>query len=107
MRTFKASIEGLTPLLPNRYVEEAELVERIGSKPRDKSKEDEWRRREALLRSIVSIGHSLGLTVTAEGVENAEELACITAAGCDQIQGYFLAKPMDRPDFESWLGQPR
>lgn len=50
MRTFKASIKGVTPLLPNRYVEEIEIVEAIGAKPRDKSKEDEWRQREALLR---------------------------------------------------------
>ena len=60
-------------------------------------------RREALLKSIVSIGQGLGLTVTAEGVENAAELACITAAGCDLLQGYLLAKPMDLPDFERWL----
>lgn len=59
-------------------------------------------RREALLKSIVSIGQGLGLTVTAEGVENAAELACITAAGCDLLQGYLLAKPMDLPDFERW-----
>lgn len=50
MRTFKASIKGVTPLLPNRYVEEIEIIEAIGAKPRDKSKEDSWRQREALLR---------------------------------------------------------
>lgn len=50
MRTFQATIKGLTPLLPNRYVEDVERDEAIGPKPRDKSKEDEWRRREALLR---------------------------------------------------------
>ena len=62
-------------------------------------------RRQALLHSIVGIGQSLGLTVTAEGVENESELACITASGCDLIQGYLLAKPMDLPDFDRWLGQ--
>lgn len=60
-------------------------------------------RRQALLKSIVGIGIGLGLTVTAEGVENEAELACITACGCDLIQGYLLAKPMDLPDFEAWL----
>lgn len=60
-------------------------------------------RREALLKSIVSIGQGLGLTVTAEGVENAAELACITTSGCDLLQGYLLARPMDLPDFERWL----
>lgn len=62
-------------------------------------------RRQALLKSIVGVGQGLGLTVTAEGVENAAELACITACGCDLIQGYLLAKPMDLPDFETWLGR--
>ncbi len=60
-------------------------------------------RREALLRSIVSVGHGLGLTVTTEGVENDAELAIIRNAGCDLVQGYLLAKPMALADFETWL----
>lgn len=59
-------------------------------------------RRQALLKSIVSVGQGLGLTVTAEGVENEAELAVIQACGCDLIQGYLLARPMDLPDFEAW-----
>jgi EAL domain-containing protein (putative c-di-GMP-specific phosphodiesterase class I) len=43
--------------------------------------------------------------VTAEGVENESELACITACGCDLMQGYLLARPMDLPDFERWRGE--
>jgi len=62
-------------------------------------------RRQALLKSIVGVGQGLGLTVTAEGVENQAELDCITACGCDLIQGYLLAKPMDLPDFQAWLGR--
>jgi diguanylate cyclase (GGDEF)-like protein len=62
-------------------------------------------RRQALLKSIVSVGQGLGLTVTAEGVENERELACIESCGCDLIQGYLLARPMDLPDFETWLGR--
>lgn len=50
MRTFSATIKGMTPIMPNRYVEETEIHGEIGPKPRDKSKEDEWRQREALLR---------------------------------------------------------
>ncbi|WP_457420321.1 putative bifunctional diguanylate cyclase/phosphodiesterase [Roseateles sp. P5_E7] len=60
-------------------------------------------RREALLRSIVGVGQGLGLTVTAEGVENEAELAVVKACGCDLLQGYLLAKPMDLAAFESWL----
>lgn len=50
MRTFEATIKGLTPLLPNRYVEDLERDAAIGPKPKDKSKEDAWRQQEALLR---------------------------------------------------------
>lgn len=50
MRKFAATIEGATPLLVNRYVESMEVEGAIGKKPRDKSKEDEWRKQEALLR---------------------------------------------------------
>ncbi|MEO6278561.1 EAL domain-containing protein [Roseateles sp.] len=60
-------------------------------------------RREALLRSIVGVGLGLGLTVTAEGVENEAELAVIKDCGCDLVQGYLLARPMDLTAFEGWL----
>ncbi|WP_422010402.1 putative bifunctional diguanylate cyclase/phosphodiesterase [Roseateles sp.] len=62
-------------------------------------------RRQALLKSIVSVGQGLGLTVTAEGVENEDELAVIRACGCDLVQGFLLARPMDLPDFEAWRAQ--
>lgn len=62
-------------------------------------------RRQALLKSIVGVGHGLGLTVTAEGVENEAELAVIKTCGCDLIQGYLLARPMDLPDFETWIAR--
>ncbi|HEY1127760.1 MAG TPA: EAL domain-containing protein, partial [Roseateles sp.] len=61
-------------------------------------------RRQALLKSIVGVGHGLGLTVTVEGVENDAELACTTTCGCDLMQGFLLARPMDLADFETWLG---
>lgn len=60
-------------------------------------------RRQALLKSIVGLGQGLGLTVTAEGVETEAEQAVVRACGCDLVQGYLLARPMDLPDFEAWL----
>ncbi|MBV8036233.1 EAL domain-containing protein [Roseateles sp.] len=64
-------------------------------------------RRQALLKSIVGVGHGLGLTVTVEGVENDAELACVTACGCDLLQGFLLARPMALPEFEQWTAQAR
>jgi EAL domain-containing protein (putative c-di-GMP-specific phosphodiesterase class I)/GGDEF domain-containing protein len=51
--------------------------------------------RDALLvKSTVDLAHSLGLKLVAEGVENAETLAVLTAMGCDVAQGYHVARPM-------------
>ena len=44
-----------------------------------------------LTRTIVNLGHNLGLHVTAEGVETEAQLAILQTLGCDQIQGYLVA----------------
>ncbi|MEJ6007287.1 EAL domain-containing protein [Paucibacter sp. AS339] len=62
-------------------------------------------RRQELLDSIVKLGHSLGLMVTAEGVENEAEMAVIRRTGCDLVQGYFIAKPMDLQRLQQWRDQ--
>jgi len=51
----------------------------------------------AIVRSVVALGHELGLTVTAEGVEHLVTLNRLRAFGCDKAQGYLLGRPME-PD---------
>ncbi len=46
-----------------------------------------------LTRAIVNLGHNLGLQVTAEGVETQGQLDVLRSLGCDQIQGYLVARP--------------
>ena len=48
----------------------------------------------SLVRSMISIGHNLGIKVIAEGVENAEQLGFLRAAGCDELQGYYYSPPL-------------
>ena len=48
---------------------------------------------KGILRSIVKLGHGLGMTVTAEGIESPRQLAGIRELGCDMVQGYLLGKP--------------
>ncbi|MEV0065608.1 EAL domain-containing protein [Amycolatopsis sp. NPDC050768] len=48
----------------------------------------------AIVASIIAMAHAVGLTVVAEGVETAEELALLRQLGCDQAQGYHLGRPV-------------
>ncbi|WP_155855382.1 EAL domain-containing protein [Actinotalea ferrariae] len=52
------------------------------------------RRWQRLLRVFADAGREFGTVVVAEGVETAEDLAVVRAAGCDQAQGYHLARPL-------------
>jgi EAL domain-containing protein (putative c-di-GMP-specific phosphodiesterase class I) len=47
----------------------------------------------AIIRSVIGLGHGLGVPVVAEGVETQAQLDALRAEGCDQVQGYFIARP--------------
>jgi len=54
---------------------------------------DETASAKGILRSIIKLGHGLGLTVTAEGIENPRQLSTLRDLGCDLAQGYLLDRP--------------
>ena len=56
-----------------------------------------------LVRSVIELGHNLGLHIVAEGVEDAETLDALGDLGCDIAQGYHLARPMPARQFDEWL----
>ncbi len=56
-----------------------------------------------VLDALVTIGHALGLSVVAEGVETPEQADWLTARGCDRLQGFHLARPVPVPDAEVLL----
>jgi diguanylate cyclase (GGDEF)-like protein len=58
-----------------------------------------------IVRSSIAMAHSLGLSVVAEGAEDEITCAMLADAGCDLIQGYYLAKPMKHSDLMVWLLQ--
>jgi EAL domain-containing protein (putative c-di-GMP-specific phosphodiesterase class I) len=55
-----------------------------------------------LVRSVIDLGHNLGLVVVAEGVEDQETLEALAEVGCDVAQGYHLGRPMAGSAFEAW-----
>jgi EAL domain-containing protein (putative c-di-GMP-specific phosphodiesterase class I) len=52
-----------------------------------------------IVRAIVMLAHSLGLTVTAEGVETDEQLAAVRGEGCDAVQGHYVGRPVSLAAF--------
>lgn len=57
-----------------------------------------------LVRSIVLMGHELGLYVVAEGIETMEQMSRLGELGCEYGQGYFLSKPLPAREAEYYLG---
>jgi diguanylate cyclase (GGDEF)-like protein len=58
---------------------------------------------QTIVRSTIDLAKQLGLRVTAEGVETVAELRTLAAMGCDEIQGYYLAKPMRAGEVVPWI----
>jgi EAL domain-containing protein (putative c-di-GMP-specific phosphodiesterase class I) len=65
------------------------------------------KRNAAIVRSTIELGHNLGLTVVAEGVETEHELSELRRFGCDIAQGYHLGRPMTAEALETWLSTSR
>lgn len=59
-----------------------------------------------IVTSIITLAHSLGLRVVAEGVELRDQLVQLKAAGCDEVQGYFLSRPVPAGQALELMRQP-
>lgn len=56
-----------------------------------------------IARSVIDLGHNLGMQVVAEGVENQRILDLLESMGCDQAQGFHLSRPLPASDVLLWL----
>ncbi len=54
---------------------------------------------------VVPLGHQIGMTVVAEGVETLQQAILLHELGCDEVQGYLFARPMPLPELLAWIGQ--
>jgi EAL domain-containing protein (putative c-di-GMP-specific phosphodiesterase class I) len=57
----------------------------------------------SIVKAIISMAHSLGLNLIAEGVENVEQLDFLRQHNCNIIQGFYYSKPLNKPDFTEFL----
>jgi EAL domain-containing protein (putative c-di-GMP-specific phosphodiesterase class I) len=91
--TGHASIVGLMKLSPSRLKIDRALVGPILDVAEQRK----------LVGSIIDIGHFLSIEVVAEGVETIQHAHILRDLGCDTLQGYAFAKPMARPNLETFI----
>jgi len=62
-------------------------------------------RNAMIVQSVVDLGHNLGLTAVAEGVETETSMAMLARYGCDVVQGYHLSRPLPADAFLAWVSE--
>ena len=58
-----------------------------------------------IVQSVIDLGHNLGLTLVAEGVETEQVLTALAGLGCDVAQGYHLCRPIPAAAFDTWCAE--
>jgi len=88
-----SSLSVLSQLPINSLKIDRSFVKEIGADPNA----------SAIIKTIIVMAHSLGLTVVAEGVETREQLEFLSENQCDEIQGYLVCRPMDEDGMSGFL----
>ncbi len=64
---------------------------------------DEDKKDQFIVGSTINLGHQLGLSVVAEGVENEQSLDILRSYKCDYIQGYYISRPTSADELVNWI----
>ncbi|HVX74760.1 MAG TPA: EAL domain-containing protein [Bradyrhizobium sp.] len=59
----------------------------------------------AIVRAVIGLGHGLGMSIVAEGVETLEQLGFLAEEGCDAVQGYLIGKPAPIDQYAKLVGR--
>ena len=57
----------------------------------------------AIIKAVIGLGHSLGMSTTAEGVETEEQLAAVREQGCNEVQGFLFSPPLEQSQIGALL----
>jgi EAL domain-containing protein (putative c-di-GMP-specific phosphodiesterase class I) len=61
----------------------------------------------AIVRSVIDLGHNLGMKVVAEGVEDADAVTTLKGLGCDITQGFTFSRPIPAEQVAPWIAEHR
>ncbi|GLP97804.1 putative bifunctional diguanylate cyclase/phosphodiesterase [Paraferrimonas sedimenticola] len=90
-----SALSYLTELPIDKLKIDASFVQRLGKEPQA----------EALLKSVVDLGHNLSFELVAEGVSQPQQLQALQRFGCDYFQGFLLQKPMAESELVALLSR--
>lgn len=91
--TGKASVLGIIEMAPHRIKVARELIANLSNGAQGIS----------FVQAIAAIGHSLGVAMVAEGVEEGEHCRIAADLGFQRLQGYHISRPLPREAFEEWM----
>jgi EAL domain-containing protein (putative c-di-GMP-specific phosphodiesterase class I) len=58
----------------------------------------------AIIKAVIGLGRSLGMSTTAEGIETEEQLNAVKEQGCDEVQGFLFSPPLPASGIDSLVG---
>ena len=61
----------------------------------------------AIIKAVIGLGHSLGMSTTAEGVETDEQLRAVREQGCNEVQGFLFSPPLEPADVLNLLAEEK
>jgi EAL domain-containing protein (putative c-di-GMP-specific phosphodiesterase class I) len=92
-----SNLARLRDLPVDRVKLDRSLIEHIAVKPEART----------IVQAVIGLIHGLGCEAVAEGIENQAQVDVLRIIGCDVIQGYAIAHPMDEKDFIAWSRSER